>query len=93
MTPTTHQPQAPARRGLLRRCLPYIGTALLGVASALSAQATTVSVTATGAGTWTIPANVTSVTVVAAGGGGSSGGGPNGGAGRRRRLAANYGLW
>ncbi len=66
---TLHPPQA-ARHSLLRCCLPSVGAALLGLASAFNALANTDTITAIGASTWTVPANVSSVQIVAVGGGG-----------------------
>ena len=67
----THTPRTGApRRSLLQRCLPALGAALLGVTSAFSAWANTDTISATGASTWTVPANVSAVQIVATGGGG-----------------------
>ena len=69
---STHNTNIAARRrGILQRCLPALGATLLGVASAMSASASTDTISAPGASTWTVPANVSSVQIVAIGGGGA----------------------
>jgi len=67
---------ATVSRGMRQTCV-----LLLGMAAGVAASAATVTFTGTGVDSWTVPAGVSSVSIVAIGGGGGGSNHSNGGAG------------